>query len=625
MCNNFPNIRITEGNNFSLVLPLRSRTYVATKPIDEDIDPEQLENVVVTFGGVEYPAQRTVQGVQIDLPATLAVGTYNILLTADYLESSIRAAYESAVTIVPWSAQSTAEQYIAGSPIVMRAAYVLSGVMTDSELEALKVEWREKIAEAEQAKEEAEEARREWEQKAADLDGVAQETTAEAAKTAATQAARDAAQAKSAAVDAKSAAEVLAPVAQAAEAYNTGKVQLAENITAKGVQASATETLPELAEKVGSIAQTQTILEGGEIYAAQQFGDGALWNLYQVLADMKTRFMGTGDYAALIVCEYYKDYDSLVLQGADGYYTCDGDYYDYASPNHIWHDADNGKANRWVTFLYRDEGARLDITNTAISPRSMYIGGHIGTIEYFVNGRLTDFVCGVEETDVVDNLNLGSYTQSFGFNTTIRNIKNISVLNLGNSGTAILELDSCSGFISAKKASFIVIKKLSLFKFTLEPNAAIEIRLEDVETTMQTSGRPLFHDIYSACQIIYGPNIKNITSDHGDAYNARWGLSGATNLIDIWLGEVSGVNGIPFNYWNPTNVLADATKKARLIENIKNHILARISDRTGLTQLVFTVSTNMYNNIASEQIEWQGETMSLADAFLTKNWLLAGA
>jgi hypothetical protein len=170
MCNNFPNIRITEGNNFSLVLPLRSRTYVATKPIDEDIDPAQLENVVVTFGGVEYPAQITAQGVQIDLPATLAVGTYNILLTAEYLDSSIRAAYESAVTIVPWSAQSTAEQYITGSPIVMRAAYVLSGAMTDAELEALKEEWREKNAQLDEAIEE-------YERRAAELDGVAQEET----------------------------------------------------------------------------------------------------------------------------------------------------------------------------------------------------------------------------------------------------------------------------------------------------------------------------------------------------------------------------------------------------------------------------------------------------------------
>lgn len=175
MCNNFPNIRITEGNNFSIILPLLSRTYVATRPIDEEIDPEQLQNVVVTFGGVSYTVQLTERGVQIDLPATLAVGTYNILLTAEYLGSKIRAAYESAVTIVPWSEQSTAEQYIAGSPIVLRAAYVLSGALTDAELEALKEEYREKNAQLDQAIADAEAAKREWEEKAADLEGVAKQ------------------------------------------------------------------------------------------------------------------------------------------------------------------------------------------------------------------------------------------------------------------------------------------------------------------------------------------------------------------------------------------------------------------------------------------------------------------
>ena len=35
----------------------------------------------------------------------------------------------------------------------------------------------------------------------------------------------------------------------AAEAYNVGKTELAANITAKGVQASATETLPKLDRK----------------------------------------------------------------------------------------------------------------------------------------------------------------------------------------------------------------------------------------------------------------------------------------------------------------------------------------------------------------------------------------
>lgn len=202
MCNNFPNIRITEGNNFSIILPLLSRTYVATRPIDEEINPEQLQNVAVTFGGVSYQVQLTERGVQINLPATLAVGTYNILLTAEYLGSSIRAAYESAVTIVPWSEQSTAEQYITGSPIVLRAAYVLSGAMTDAELEALKEEYREKNAQLAKAIADAEEAKREWEEKAADLDGVAQEVTSQEILTK-TEAAKDAA------VEAKTAAQAI--------------------------------------------------------------------------------------------------------------------------------------------------------------------------------------------------------------------------------------------------------------------------------------------------------------------------------------------------------------------------------------------------------------------------------
>ena len=239
-------------------------------------------------------------------------------------------------------------------------------------------------------------------------------------------------------------------VATAAEAYNTGKVELAANITHKGVDASPTETLPELAEKVLDIQQQTTVLQGGEIYAAQQFGDAnpaqsPLWNLYDVLAQMKSQFMGAGQYAALIVCEYYKGYDSLQLQGADAYYTCDGDFYDTSMPLHVWHDSDNERANRWVCFLYAAEGARLDITNTAISPRSMYIGGHIGTIEYFVNGRLTDFICGVEDTDVVDNLILGSYTQNWGRVLVIRNVGKVDlIININNTNSLVLGVEELS-------------------------------------------------------------------------------------------------------------------------------------------------------------------------------------
>lgn len=459
-----------------------------------------------------------------------------------------------------------------------------------------------------------------------DLEGLALEATSQEIKTAIT------------------------PISVAAKAYNTGKTELAANITAKGVQASASETLPELAAKVRDIAQTTTEIIGGEMYGAQLFGDAnpaqsLLWNLYDVLAQMKTRFMGAGQYAALIVCEYYKGYDSLQLQGADAYYTCDGDLYETSMPLHVWHDSDNERANRWVCFLFATEGARLDITNTAISPRSMYIGGHIGTIEYFVNGRLTDLVCGVESTDKIDNFNVGYKTNPWNKNIIIRNFKISSALRIDSTITDVVDLEFNNLTFDASVLSndtgmlyflgsqtdtlkYIRIKGLigcvnggyqKPIVWLGRSTGLIELHIPDLVNAGESGNiiNGYAQDTYSL-QAIFVPKLTTLTG-----YASAVCRLTAPDLIDLTVGEM--VTGLPFSRWNPTSVLADATKKAQLIDNIKNHILARVSDATGGTQLVFTISTNMYNAIASEQIEWQGETMSLADAFITKNWLLAGA
>lgn len=439
-------------------------------------------------------------------------------------------------------------------------------------------------------------------------------------------------------------------IAGAAEAYNVGKTQLAAAITSKGVETSPTESYPEMAEKVAQIPQETTIYEGADSYGKQIGAGGSLWDLYQVLADMKTRFVGTGDYAALIVCEYYKGYDSLQLQGADGYYTCDGDYYDYAHPNHVWHDDDNGKVNRWVAFLYRNEGARLDITNTSISPRSMYIGGHIGTIEYFTNGRLTDLVCGIEDTDILDNFITTGYTQAWN-NQQLNLIANR--LNLSPIGSGVFLKLKAS--VLGNVVGYTTIQSKCQYAYIDLGDANINIGESTgvyfFDCNTQNVNAPLCGFVLKCNRIscdnrVYRGILSGYNGAGGGSYNlnnlcfiyldcelASYSsgysagiindIQGTQNLSDVYIGSVNCSVG--FGTWNPTNILADADKKAQLIENIKNHILARVSDATGGTQLVFTISTNMYNNIASEQIEWNGETMSLADAFLTKNWLLAGA
>ena len=446
---------------------------------------------------------------------------------------------------------------------------------------------------------------------------------------------------------AQAAAEAAQSLTSLDSDINAGKQAIAAAITSKGVPGiTPQDTLVEMANGVMQIAQQPIEIDGGDMYAAQLTGDGALWDLYKVLADMKNRFINASyehggqvyNFAALIVCEYYKGYDSLQLQGADAYYTCDGDFYDYASPNHVWHDDDNGKANRWVCFLYTNSGSRLDITNTAISPRSMYIGGHIGTIEYFANGRLTDIVCGVEDTDVIDNFLQKGYDQSYNRNLIIRNVKNLyngassAGLKVNISGTCYIDglNESLAGSNSVNaiqiNSNTIVINGCKSYnaygQYMLYANRGltqpIEIYMDDLE---EVGGSGVICLDYRASTYIQKISLASIKKPASRLLYTTTGTTGY--LIDVIVGEVE--TNLYIADWNPTNVLADPTKTATLIDNIKNHILARVSDATGGTQLVFTISTNMYNAIASETITWQDQTMTLADAFLTKNWLLAGA
>lgn len=418
MCCNFPTIKITEGNAFTLIFPLKRRSYVAERPIDEDIDAMRLTDVRVTLGGVEYAPTIETYGVRIDVPATLARGTYDGLLTADYDGNAIRGAYESCVQIVAWNSQSNAQQYILGSPVATKAAYVLGYMPTDEEVESLKQQLREQIEAAGRAETEAIAEKERYAEAIEHLDDIAQESTLTqgvsdirndianididiptdyAKETTALQAAADAAAAKVA-------AQALSPIALAAEAYNTGKVELAANITAKGVEASASETLPQLAQKVTAIAQQPIILspsEVGDMYAVQQFGSLTTpnyWNLYEVLNTLLNdgRLL---NYGGILLAEYYRGYDSLALSGAGAggaYVVSDmenGVFKMYTEDiTHVWSREFDGKGNRWVAYCFADEYHDYQITDTNTSPSSIFIGRKVGTITCLATSRTTQIV-----------------------------------------------------------------------------------------------------------------------------------------------------------------------------------------------------------------------------------------
>lgn len=175
-CNKQQTIKVTEGNAFTLILPLKKRTYISNVPIDEAIVYADLQDVVLTIGGEQYEVSLGLDGVQTYVPE-LASGMYDIILTATYHEATIRAAYFEALSIVPWNYASDAQNYLPGSPIVADAAYIIGGPLTDAQLEELKAAYVAAKQAADEAKAEAEAAKEAYDAKAEQLDDVAQQTT----------------------------------------------------------------------------------------------------------------------------------------------------------------------------------------------------------------------------------------------------------------------------------------------------------------------------------------------------------------------------------------------------------------------------------------------------------------
>lgn len=173
-------IKVTEGNEWDLLLQLKTGTYEADKLITEDIEFSNLHDVVVTIDGQPWPFIIEQNGVQLHIPADMQLGPHDVELTAMYYGAAIRAAYYECFTIVKWSYDSNIGNYIPEAPQASELAYVYVGITDDEELETLKQQLREQIAMYKQAEEEAIASKIEFDNKAEQieaLDDVAQQTT----------------------------------------------------------------------------------------------------------------------------------------------------------------------------------------------------------------------------------------------------------------------------------------------------------------------------------------------------------------------------------------------------------------------------------------------------------------
>ena len=166
-------ISVPEDNSFAVVYPLKRRTFVAQKPIDTDINCAELQDVVLTIGGVEYPTECGLDGVRVVVAEGLKRGIYDVIITATYHGSLIRAAYFESLRSVEWNYQSDAQNYLPGSPIVAQAAYIIGGVLDDAELAALKEQYRQAIIAEQEAEAEAQAKVEEYAERIEHLDNLA--------------------------------------------------------------------------------------------------------------------------------------------------------------------------------------------------------------------------------------------------------------------------------------------------------------------------------------------------------------------------------------------------------------------------------------------------------------------
>lgn len=221
---------------------------------------------------------------------------------------------------------------------------------------------------------------------------------------------------------------------------NHGKQEMVDALAMKNVQSSTDKTLSAIASDIRSIAQSPITIEGGEMYEKQLFGaptdktnayeqpDSPTWNLYQVMANILSdgRF---AEYGGIVLCEYGKGVRSQYFEGASLgglYFTSEGKVVE-AVEEYIWDDFGDGKANRWVAIINKEEN--IDVTfNTAQStPLSIHIGRKVGLLTLnATEGMVSEIVC----TDGNEYTLLSKQTSAFGKNNILRGLGTISHQNI---------------------------------------------------------------------------------------------------------------------------------------------------------------------------------------------------
>lgn len=170
---------------------------------------------------------------------------------------------------------------------------------------------------------------------------------------------------------------------------------------------------------------------------------GLSHNLYKVMEEVK-KDPRTQGYAAIMLCQYYKGYNSLSLEGgANAFLTSDGDFYQ-GNAVHYWHDTNDQYFDRWVAMLFSSESGNYTCSNASLCPRAALIDGTMGDINISATYMRFAWI------DVTEGSSFGQYYSSATTHITLWNKMLVlrGMRNVARGGTnAVINLN---GATSAK-------------------------------------------------------------------------------------------------------------------------------------------------------------------------------
>ena len=173
-------VKVPQGNAFRLLMPFKTARWENNELVPDNIDIRYLTDVTITIDGepwTDYEMDERGPIVQIGAEDFNELGAYNAVIEATYAGVAIRGAYYECFTRVEWSFESNVELHLPDSPLVAETSYVYIGITDDQELEALKQQLRNAIAENEAARLAYIAAKEAYDEKAEALDDVAKQST----------------------------------------------------------------------------------------------------------------------------------------------------------------------------------------------------------------------------------------------------------------------------------------------------------------------------------------------------------------------------------------------------------------------------------------------------------------